>query len=326
MLRSAYYLFLSGLTRLLGFRGSEPLTALMSSARFRANGSRNLAYLGHLARIFPDSSHAWRESILKRYWRVHQRAFLGLFHAGRLSPEILPERVEWENRELLDEALAEGRGVMLLSPHFGDERTLHILLAMSGYPMHVISSRYPGASKTVRKARLRVSMKWHHVGFPDQSPRWIYDSLKANEIVQTSPTAWGGPHGHWVMSFGVPVLASSTPVRIASSTGCRLLVACNHALPGVRYRIALRRFDPLSLDRSGTAELFEIFEGMGRAFPDQYNWMNLVIRHRETNTIARLGAIPVSEGDVEAATQPEDWDPENIRDYSGVSLLAGVSK
>lgn len=326
MLRSAYYLSISGITRAVGFRGAEPMAGLMSAVRYRANGRKNLAYLGHLERIFPDSDVDWRIQVLKGYWRVHQRAFLGLFHAGRLSPEIIPERVEWENRHLLDEALTEGRGVMLLSPHFGDERTLHILLAMAGYPMHVISSRYPGASDIVRKARLGVSMKWHHVGFPDESPGWIYRALRGNEIVQTSPTAWGGPRGHWVMSFGVPVLASSTPIRLAASTGCRLLVACNHALPGVRYRIAFRSFDPTTLDEAGTGELFGEFDRLGTAHPEQYNWMNLVIRHRETNTMARLGSIPSSEVTLESTVVPADWDPGNIRDYSEVSLLTGASR
>ena len=324
--RGTYYSFISCLTKLTGFGGAEFLTGILSSLRYSGNREQNRVYLGHLARVFPGMSGSDLKVILKQYWRVHQRAFLGLFFAGSFNEDNAPERVELENRFLLDEALAEGNGVLLLVPHFGDERMLHILLAILGYPVHTISSRYADAPESVRKARLSVSMKWHHVGFPDDNPRWIYDALEKGEIVQISPTAWGGPKGHWTNSFGVPVLASSTPLRLAKSTGCRLLIACNHALPGVRYKIVFQRFNPEYFDSRGTADLFRMFEMLGKDHPDQYNWMNLVIRHRETNTIARMGGIPGEEKEVESLAIEADWDPENISDFQSVSSLKGLSR
>lgn len=324
--RGTYYAFISGLTKLAGFRGSEFLVRILSSLRYFSNRDRNRTYLGHLARVFPEMSNLQLKILLKRYWKVHQRALLGLFYADRFHPDNISDRVEWENRFLLDEAVKEGRGVLLLVPHFGDERTLHILLAISGYSIHVISSRYADAPETVRKARLSVSRKWHHVAYPDENPRWMYETLKKGEIIQIAPTAWGGPKGHWVNSFGVPVLASSTPIRLAKSTGCRLLIASNQALPGVKYRIAFQRFDPESYDSQATGGLFKKYELLAKKYPDQYNWMILVIRHRETNTIARLGRIPGEESEVESASIPEDWDPDNIRESQSVSSLTGLSR
>lgn len=326
MLRSAYYALVSGLCRVSGPGGSEPLAALLARMRHAFNGAGNRVYLGHLARVFPDRSRRELERILLGYWRVHQRSFLGLFHASHLDAGSLRERVEWSGREQLDDAISEGRGVVLAVPHFGDERTLHILLAIAGYPMHVISSRYPEASERVRRARLDVSMRWHHVGFPDENPAWIYRALRQGEVVQIAPTAWGGPRGHWVRSFGVPVLASSTPVRLAASTGCALVIGSNSVLAGSRYGVRLRRFHPGSLDREGTAEMFAEFQRLGEAWPEQYNWMNLVIRHRETNTIARLGGIPESETEVERAAVEADWDPASVRDYEEVSGLGRLSR
>jgi KDO2-lipid IV(A) lauroyltransferase len=324
--RGAYYYFVSCLTKLTGFREAEFLTGILSFLRYAGNREQNRVYLGHLARVFPGISGSDLKILLKQYWRVHQRAFLGLFFSGRFQEDNVSERVELENRYLLDEALAEGNGVLLLVPHFGDERMLHILLAILGYPIHIISSRYADAPDIVKKTRLSVSTKWHHVAFPDENPRWIYEAIEKGDLIQISPTAWGGPKGHWVNSFGVPVLASSTPLRLAKSTGCRLLIACNHALPGVRYRIAFQRFDPEYFDSRGTADLFRMFEILGKDHPDQYNWMNLVIRHRETNTIARLGGIPREEKEVESLAIEADWDPENISDFQSVSSLKGLSR
>ena len=282
----------------------------------------NSVYLGHLSRIFPEKSGTQLRSILKGYWRIHQRALLGLFYSGRLNRENVSGMVSWENRNVLDEAVQEGKGVLLLVPHFGDERTLHILLAITGYTMHVISSRYADAPDILKGARLDVSRRWHHVAFPDEPLRWAYDALARGEIIQISPTGWGGPKGHWVKSFGVPVLASSTPVRLAKSTGCRLLIAYNRTLQGMKSRIAFHRFDPESLDISGTGQLFARFESIAKQYPEQYNWMNLVIRHRETNTIARLGNIPKNESTVEMAAVHADWDPANIQKFQTVSSIS----
>lgn len=318
MYRGIYYRLVSALSRIAGYRGTEKLAQFLSAVRLNTGGNHAKTYLGHLERIFPEKSTEWRKNILKEYWVIHQRAFLGLFNAAKLTPDNLKDRVTFSGLDILDSAFEHGQGVFLLVPHFGDERTLHIALAIAGYPMHVISSRYTGAPEIVRKARLSVSEKWHHVAFPDENPKWIFDALKKGEIIQTAPTAYGGDKGHWVKSFGVPVLASSTPVRVAKSTGCALVVAVNHALPGFHHHIEFHSFEPSSFDRSGTAELFTLLEDIGRKHPTQYNWMNLVIRHRETNTIARLGNIPKTENILEEQAIESDFDPEIIQQFGEI--------
>lgn len=321
VLRGAYYRIISLLAGLSGPSGLERLAGVFARVRYAGNGRLKAAYLGHLARIFPGRDAAGLRRILREYWRVHQRAFLGLFHSRRFNADNIGGFTEWTGRELLDEAVSAGRGVLLLTPHFGDERTLHILLAISGYRMHVVSSRYADAPEFLRRARLSVSRKWHHVAFPDEPLAWLFKALERGEVVQISPTGYGGPGGHWVMSFGVPVLVSSSPVRIAALSGCRLMTAFNRALPGMRYHLSLEGFDPGRLDESGTARLVERFERMALLYPEQYNWMNLVIRHRETNTISRLGGIPRDESVLEAEAVPSDWDPANVRPFQSVSSI-----
>ncbi len=307
-----YYGAISAAARHFEAPALERLAGLLSRLRYTGNGTRNDTYLGHLKRIFPESDDARLRRILREYWRVHQRAFLGLFYAERFTAENIGEFFTCDSLDVLDDAVSAGRGVILLVPHFGDERTLHIILAALGYGMHVISSRYEGAPQVLRNARLSVSMKWHNVAFPDQPIGWLYEALGRGEVVQISPTAYGGPRGHWVWSFGVPVLASSTPVRIARSTGCRLVVGFNHVLAGMKYRLEFQEFDPGSLDASTTAEIFRRFQDYGMQYPAQYNWMNLVIRHRESNTISRIGEIPRREIALEERTVDEDWDPNRI--------------
>jgi KDO2-lipid IV(A) lauroyltransferase len=242
------------------------------------------------------------------------------------SAEKMLERVEWTGRDILDSALASGKGVLLLVPHFGDERTLHILLAMAGYPVHVISSGYDGAPEVVRRTRLEASRRWHHIAVTGENPRWMFDALGKGEVVQIAPTAYGGPRGSWVESFGIPFLVPSTPSRLKKATGCRLIIGFNHALRGLRYRIEFQSFESERDEPGFSQELFDRIEEIAGDFPDQYNWMTLTIRHRESNTIARTGFVPVDEAELEAHAITEDSSPGVVRSLPEIlAALRGAS-
>lgn len=329
MVRSTYYAVVERLYNVMGRALPDLLTAVLARVRLAAdscgrNGRRSV-YLGHLRRIFPDRSHSWRRAVLADYWRTHQRAMLGLFHAEEMSEADLRSAVEWEGRTELDQAVSEGRGVLLLAPHFGDERTMHIVMARCGYDMHVLSTDYAGAPEAVRRARLSASERTHHMAFPTDNPRWMYRALESGAIVQTAPTGYGGAHGVWIRSFGVPVLAPATFHRLREVTDCALLLAVNHALPGFRYRISLERLRLPGGVEASAQSLFDRITLLGMDTPGQYNWMNLAIRHRETNTIARLGSIPADEHLLEREAVPEDDDPGLVRDAGSLPRSGRVA-
>jgi hypothetical protein len=195
---------------------------------------------------------------------------------------------------------------------------------MAGYPVHVISTDYGGAPDIVRRARLETSSRLHHVALPGDNPRWIFDALGRGEIVQISPTAYGGPKGNWVSTFGVPVLVSSTPFRLMRATGCSLVIGVNHALEGLRYRLDFSDFLPGADESAAPQALLDRIVDLGITIPGQYNWMNLTIRHRESNTIARTGTIPVEEEELERIAIPEDSSPARI--HSIEEIRAALSR
>jgi lauroyl/myristoyl acyltransferase len=329
LLRGLYYRLVRLLFTFSSLQSSEFLVSFLSFLR-RAGGalspgSSEDIYSGHLARIFPESSPDSRRNTIRAFWRTHQRAMLGLFACDRYPADVMLGRVEWSGREVLDDALSSNSGVLLLVPHFGDERTLHILLAMAGYPVHVMSSGYEDAPEVVRTARLEATRKWHGMGLAGDSPRWMYDALGNGDIVQFAPTAYGGPKGTWIELFGAPVLVPSTPSRLVRSTGCSMVLAVNHALPGLRYRLEFRPFASGSDEPGFSQELFGMVEQVGRENPGQYNWMTYCIRHRETNTVFRTGSVPADERELEALAEPEDGSPGRVRSLPEILAALGES-
>lgn len=323
---SAYYRTVGAASAFLrGKRGSIILVSILGLLRSAQSAlgctPTNFLIDAHLRRIFPSKDAGWRKKVIKGYWKRHQSTMVALFRTNRMVPSCLDECLEYNGRELLDEAVSSGRGVMLLVPHFGDEKTLHILLAMAGYKISVISSRYLDFPPFVQRAKLRVGQLWHHVGFPDENPGWMFKTLKRGEILHIAPTGYGGHRGTWVNNFGVLVLASSSPYRIQHHTGCRMLIAYNRILPGMRYRIELEPFEPNPDSSDFTQRLYSRFEEKADEIPQQYNWMHLLTRHRETNTISRIGFIPHDERELEIQAVPEDSDPEKIADISELNSL-----
>jgi KDO2-lipid IV(A) lauroyltransferase len=319
-LSSAYYRFLS--FSVMVFRNPvalERFAFAISRLRGIVSSGRNSLFTGHLKRLFPEKSDAWIKEILDGYWRVHERNLFALFYLMRKEPGDILKRVSWEGRDILDRALQRGKGVLLLVPHFGDERSLHVLLGMAGYPVHVITSRYTDMPAYAGMCRLAVGNRWNTLHFPDENPRWMYSVLQNNGILHYGSTAYGGPGGTWITNFGVRVLVPSAPWKIRRRTGCAVLFArCAHT-PGMGFSLNFAEPD-LPEDKTGFAlKAGDEAEKMARELPAQYEWKNLAIRHRETGTIIRTGIIPSDERELEMMAIPEDSDPGIIHQAEACS-------
>jgi lauroyl/myristoyl acyltransferase/tetraacyldisaccharide-1-P 4'-kinase len=81
-------------------------------------GRQRLA-LRNLAMIFPGQTDSERRAILDRTWRHFGRQALDYVRLQGLPSDELLKRVPFTNTHRLDAAVARGRGVMVISAHFG---------------------------------------------------------------------------------------------------------------------------------------------------------------------------------------------------------------
>jgi lauroyl/myristoyl acyltransferase len=328
VLSSLYYRLIALAVKLAG-TGSrvERVSNSLSAVRSSISSSRNNLYNDHLKRIFPGRDDSWRSDVLAGYWRVHERNLFALFYLKSKVYTDIENRVTWKGRKHLKSALQKKNGVLLLVPHFGDERSLHVILGMKGYPVDVITSRYSDMPQFAAQCRLGIGRKWNSLHFPDDNPRWMYRTLQAGRIIHYASTAYGGPGGTWITNFGVPVLVPSAPWKLWKRTGCSVLLASCVQTANMGFSLQFTPVDTVE-DQSGFAETVGgETEKLAAEFPAQYEWKNLLIRHRETNTIARTGRIPVNERELEQIAVYEDADPSRVLPLKGVvdSLTPGFS-
>jgi lauroyl/myristoyl acyltransferase len=302
LLRNAYYLLLAGLVGISGCnrRAAGGLARLLGSCRYRlgyVGGTRSRRlYLETIGRALPRLTERERRQVLRAFWVNHQASLLELFLSPRLTPESARPLADFEGLDRLRRALAGGRGAVVTTLHLGDERLLHILLALQGIPLRALSADFADYGWAARRARLRAAGAFHPLEIGG-SPRWMHRSLRRGEAVFVALSGFGGPRGAWVEILDQEVLFSTAPARLALHEGVAVFPA-----------VCLRRQDgrflvhvgpprqPEAGGQRGEGAVWELTRDLVRSFdpwvgehPGQFNWMWYIIRRQETDV--RIGGL-----------------------------------
>jgi len=174
----------------------------------------------------------------------------------------------------LEQALQQGRGVILLSAHF---TTLEIggrLLALHR-PFHVLYRRHknPVIGFLMRRSRTRL----YEQAIERGDLRAMVRSLRENHAVWYAPDQdFGSDNSIFVPFFGVPAATLTATSRLAGATGACVVPFFPARLPGSRgYHLrllpALAGFPGASAE-ADTRRIVTLIEERVREHPEQYGW------------------------------------------------------
>src|SRR5437879_8940512 len=102
---------------------------------------------------------------------------------GALAPEQIRRMGRPQGRERIDRALAEGKGVLVVTAHVSNWDILAAASAVYGYPISAVTNDLPsgGLNELVIASRERIGMKM--IGLGPGSLRQIIKALGRNELV-----------------------------------------------------------------------------------------------------------------------------------------------
>ena len=242
----------------------------------RVRRSKQRTVRRNLEVCFPELSAEAREALLVRHFEAVGISFFEMGSGWFLPIDELLERVTISGREHLESALAERRGVLLVSAHF---TPLEVCFAVLESLVSNCSCMY----RTQRNAMMDVLVRRGRTRFasaqiPRDNVRMLMRHLHDNRVVAYMPDqTYLGKQSALVPFFGEPALTNIATSKLASLTGATMLPYFFRRLPGTEgYRVDIGPPLPGFPSDDAVADaraFFAQLEDYIRLAPEQYLWL-----------------------------------------------------
>jgi len=241
----------------------------LSASRARDAAKRNIEL------CFPELNDWMRQDLLRRHFRAFGSAMMGVSLIWWASAPRLRSLVRFRNREHYDRALAEGKKVILLAPHFLGLEVAGVFLA---HERRIISMYKEPRNDLVDWLMRRSRLRFGGALFErDSHLKGMIRLIRSGYPFYYLPDQNPGEADHvFAPFFGVPTATLTALSRIARLADAVVIPCFTRLLPkGNGYEIIfhppLENFpskDPLA----DAARMNAAIEAGVREMPEQYMW------------------------------------------------------
>jgi Kdo2-lipid IVA lauroyltransferase/acyltransferase len=239
---------------------------------------------------FPDLGAKARLKILADMYRNWGRIIAEWPHSGALNRDNIEKFVTYDGVENLREALliAEKRGAIILTAHYGNFELLPLAHSMYGYPLAMIHrpNRNPAIDREIRRVRTSVGAE---IIERKQAGLALVKYLRRKYQVAVALDL-DVRDGVFVDFFGKPACTSDGVARIAMATRAPVVPAFmvreGHT---ARHRITVLPMLEMAASRDreecvheNTQRMTAAIETMIRRHPDHWNWIHRRWKTRPT--------------------------------------------
>lgn len=229
------------------------------------------------------------EKTKSEFQKIGERSFIHLAQSAMdvlCFPHLTRKRIEKLVLEdggvkRVDQVLARGKGLIMMTGHLGNWELLASYFRFLGYPGCLVGRRiyykpYDRMLVNLRKSGLVSTV------YRDESPKQVLSELKQNHIVGMSADQdIDSLDGIFVPFFGTPAWTPVGPAKVALVSGAPLVPGFMVHENG-RYRLFVEEAiwppEPVSSKEEAVKTLTEtwsqVVERYVRRFPDQWVWMH----------------------------------------------------
>jgi len=207
-------------------------------------------------------------------FRNHSMNIIEMFVSSRWDGDKINERIEFPQRQILDDALTAGKGAIFATAHIGNWELPALLLGSLGYRLGVVAGEQMNSLLTdsVKRAKEKKGLE---VFGPGHNYRKLYRTLQEGGIVALLLDGNVFEGGTPVEFFGRPVSLPRGAARLAISTGAPVLGAYCRRVTDDRSRISMETvLSPGEAERIGENEaqrrIFDAVESYIRVNADQW--------------------------------------------------------
>jgi KDO2-lipid IV(A) lauroyltransferase len=196
-------------------------------------------------------------------------------------PAVLLSRVKVEGMELLKYALAQRRGALLLTAHFGNWELLAASHVLTGLPLSVVVRPLDHPVLDRVASRLRARSRAELID-KRRALSGVLSALRRQRMVGVLlDQNTSRREGVFVQFFGVPASTSKGLALLALKTGAPVVPVFIHREPDGRHRVIVDPAVPLSPTGNrerdvveATAAFTRIIEAKVRQWPEQWFWVH----------------------------------------------------
>jgi KDO2-lipid IV(A) lauroyltransferase len=193
--------------------------------------------------------------------------------------QSVPE-LDAHSRQVLDEALAEGKGAIVITGHIGNWELLAQSVAAAGYRVATVAkaSNDPRVTRWLQKWRSTHGLR---IVWRDEvnAGKIILSVLRQNGLMAFLIDQNTRTSGEFLSFFGRPAFTPTTPAAIALRTGAAVLF-CWHQRRAKRHKISFERirYTPTGDPKRDVSALTTMFndrlEAVIRHAPEQWVWLH----------------------------------------------------
>lgn len=266
-----------GLDHIMGPQVSAALASVLGRFVYRRLRIRADVVEDQLRHAYPDRDDAWIRTTAEEAYAHLGREAMMLIRLSRLGPEAVIEVTEVEGLDGLRAAVESGRGVIMVSGHYGNWEVCGSAIAARGIPLDAVARPQdnPLTDRLVNRARERLGMTVVPTG---GATKETLRALRAGRAVGLVADQDARQRGAFVPFFGRPASTHRGPAVLALRAGAPMFLATATRRPDGVYQVRLDEVavpdvdDPERRERELTAAWAGALEAVVRKDPTQYLW------------------------------------------------------
>jgi len=276
-----FFINLTRFLRILGLNGTRKFALLLGTLIYAFIPIRKNTVLNNLKIAFPEKSRKEIKRICRHNYQNIAITFLELMLFPYLKFDTIRKEVKFNNLDLIEETLKEGRGLLLLTGHFGNWELL--VLAISSYikmnyNILVKPQRNKYITEWLKETRNKGNINIITLGI---SVKEVFKALKRNEIVGIAGDQRGHADSHRYNFFNHPTALYTGPASIALKTTTPVVLVFYERQKDYSYLCNIEKLNTENLTGDFeekvaqlTQRYVDALEKVVAKNPEQYFWMH----------------------------------------------------
>jgi len=242
---------------------------------------QRLIALNNLRMAYPEKDIDEIEAIAKGVYRHIAIVMAELFEMPFITRETLAEWVTVEGLENVENAFAQGKGVLSIVAHFGNWELMTVAVPLLIRPMQIV---YRPLDNPIMDNLLGWSRTKHGNSLIPKggSGKRIIRLLRENNPIGIlSDQNVDRNEGVFVDFFGRPACTSVGTAVLALQSGAPVIPAFMPRMPDGRYKLVILPAVEITRTDDHESDLFvntqrftKVVEAMVRKYPDQWFWIH----------------------------------------------------